>query len=52
MKKYRFRIYTSYDPEDGFNAWTTARNATEAREKIRREHHSVIRVELLSEEKI
>lgn len=24
MKKYVFRVYTTYDPEDGFNAWVRA----------------------------
>lgn len=52
MKKFKFRLYTKQDPEDGFWAWTTARNANEAREKIKREYHSLIRADLFSEEKI
>lgn len=51
MKKFTFRVYTGYDPEDGFWAWTIARTAAEAKEEIRHEYHSVIRVELFKEEK-
>lgn len=49
MKKYTFRIYTEYDPEDGFNAWAYGNNAQEALEEIKSEYHSIIKVDLLYE---
>lgn len=49
MKKFRFRVCTKSDPEDGFNAWTTARTPKEGAEKIRREYHSVVRVDYIGE---
>ena len=39
MKKYVFRVYTTYDPDDGFNVWTSACNRQEAESEIRREYH-------------
>nr|DAL12746.1 MAG TPA_asm: hypothetical protein [Caudoviricetes sp.] len=51
MKKYVFRVYTTYDREDGFNAWVTANSRQEAECKIRSEYHSITRVELLRTEK-
>lgn len=44
MKKFKFRVYTKSDPEDGFWAWTTASSISEARESIKREYRA-IRVE-------
>lgn len=52
MKKYVFRIYTTYDREDGFNAWVSASNQQEAENEIRSEWHSIIRVELLRVEEL
>lgn len=51
MKKYVFRVYTTYDPDDGFNVWTSACNRQDAESEIRREYHSIIRLELLRTEK-
>lgn len=51
MKKYVFRIYTSYDPEDGFNAWAYGRTQQEAEQEIRSEYHSITRVQLIRSEK-
>jgi hypothetical protein len=51
MKKYVFRVYTTYDPEDGFNAWVRANSRQEAECEIRSEYHSITRVELLRTEK-
>lgn len=48
MKKYTFRVYTTYDPEDGFNAWTRANNEFEARQNIQCEYHSITRIELMN----
>jgi len=47
VKKYVFRVYTTYDPDDGFNAWVRANSRQEAECEIRCEHHSITRVELL-----
>lgn len=52
MSKYIFRVYTTYDPDDGFNAWVHASSHQEAESEIRNEYHSIIRVELLSKEKV
>ena len=52
MKKYVFRIYTTYDPDDGFNGWAKASNRQEAENEIRSEWHSIIRVELLRVEEL
>lgn len=51
MDKYTFRVYTTYDREDGFNAWVRANSRQEAEREIRSEYHSIIRVELLRTEK-
>lgn len=50
MKKYVFRVYTTYDREDGFNAWVRANSRQEAECEIRSEYHSITRVELLRTE--
>lgn len=52
MKKYVFRIYTTYEPEDGFNAWVIAESPQRAQEKIMREYHSIDRVVLMYSEKV
>lgn len=52
MKKYVFRVYTSYDSNDGFNVWTRANSRQEAECEIRSEYHSITRVELLRTEKV
>jgi len=52
MKRYTFRVYTKYDSEDGFWAWTIAETASEAESKIRREYYDVIRAELYKTEKL
>ncbi len=51
MTKYVFRVYTTYDPDDGFNAWATGNSRQEAEREIRSEYHSIIRVELIRTEK-
>ena len=51
MNKYVFRVYTTYDPDDGFNAWARANSRQEAECEIRSEYHSITRVELLRTEK-
>lgn len=51
MDKYIFRVYTTYDREDGFNAWVSADSRQEAEREIRSEYHSIVRVELLIVEK-
>ena len=51
MNKYIFRVYTTYDPEDGFNAWASGNSRQEAEIEIRSEYHSIARVELLGTEK-
>jgi hypothetical protein len=51
MKKYIFRVYTTYDPDDGFNVWTYGNTPQEAEREIRSEYHSILRVELLRTEK-
>ena len=51
MDKYTFRVYTTYDPEVGFNAWATGRSRQEAEQEIRSEYHSIIRVDLIRKEK-
>ena len=48
MNKYTFRVYTTYDPEDGFNVWTNANSEVEAERIIQEDYHSIIRLELLS----
>jgi hypothetical protein len=45
MKKYRFRVYTTYDPEDGFWAWAYGNTAEEAEMEVRSEYHSIMRVD-------
>lgn len=50
MKKYICRLYTSYDPEDGFKVWTRANSEEEAIEKLKREYHSVTEVFVLKVE--
>lgn len=52
MSKYTFRVYTTYDREDGFNAWVRANSCQEAEREIRSEYHSIVRVELIRTEKI
>lgn len=47
MKKYYFRVYTTYDPEDGFNCWTSASNEQEAKQNIESEYHSIIKMDLI-----
>lgn len=44
MKRFKFRIYTIQEPEDGFNVWVEARNEKEAQEEVRREYHSIHRL--------
>lgn len=51
MKKYIFRVYTTYDPDDGFYAWTYGNTPQEAEREIRSEYHSITRVELIRTEK-
>lgn len=51
MTKYVFRVYMTYDPEDGFNAWASGNSRQEAEREIRSEYHSITRVELLRTEK-
>ena len=51
MTKYIFRVYTTYDPEDGFNVWASGNSRQEAEREIRSEYHSIIRVELIRTEK-
>lgn len=46
-KTYIYRVYTTYDPHDGFSVWTKANTEQEAEDKIRNEHHSVIGLDLL-----
>lgn len=48
MNKYTFRVYTTYDPDDGFNVWTNADSEVEAEKNIQADYHSIIRLELLS----
>lgn len=50
MKKYVYRVYTTYDPEDGFNVWVRANSRQEAECEIRSEYHSITRIELLRTE--
>lgn len=52
MKKFTFRVYTTYDREDGFNAWCSATTRKQAEDKMRREYHSVVDLVLIREEKI
>ena len=51
MNKSVFRVYTTYDREDGFNAWACGNSCQEAEREIRSEYHSIIRVELIRTEK-
>lgn len=51
MKKYIFRVYTTYDPDDDFNAWAYGNTPQEAEREIRSEHHSITRVELMRNRK-
>lgn len=51
MNKYIFRVYTTYDPEDGFNAWASGNSQQKAEREIRSEYHSITRVEFLRTEK-
>lgn len=51
MNKYIFRVYTTYDPDDGFNAWVSGNSRQEAEREIRSEYHSITRVELLRTER-
>lgn len=50
MKKYFFRIFTKYDPEDGFNAWSYGTNVNDALENIKSDYHSIIKVDFMYEE--
>ena len=47
MNKYTFRVYTTYDPDDGFNVWTNANSKVEAEQNIKSDYHSITRLELL-----
>jgi len=50
--RYTFRIYTDYDPEDGFSVWTNAYSQSEAESYIRGEYWGITRISLMSVEQI
>jgi len=52
LSRYTFRIYTEYDPEDGFSAWTEAYSQSEAESNIRGEYWGITRISLISVEQI
>lgn len=49
---YIIRVYTTYDPEDGFNVWTDAPNDEQALNHIRGEYHSITDLLIISKTKI
>ena len=46
MKRFYFRLYQCGD-EDGDNVWTMANTKQEAEAKIRREYHSIDKLEFI-----
>ncbi len=50
MKRYYFRLYHTWDTEDGDNVWTTASSWEEAEREIRSEYHSIHKLVRMREE--